>query len=325
MIRPGRDGDGPGYLELIAGCWREYEAEPEIRGEIPEIDALATALAEAGGMLWTAEEAGRVVGMVGTYPAEDGWHLSRMYVAAAERGTGLGRDLLVTAEDHARAAGAGRMVLWSDVLFTRAHAFYEKHGYLRRGGLRALHNPAQSIEAGYAKPLAGRVVEALDVAAAESAERPLATMLQACVEAGAATDVLAPLSRAAALTYWRGITRAVGRDELRLFAAWRNAALAGTAQLGLDMPGTASHRAELRMLLVAPGSRCRGLARLLLATAEDAARQAGRRLLVTDTRVDDHAEPLYRDAGWLEGGTIPGFTLDRDGRPYDTRRYYKPL
>ena len=325
MIRPGRDEDGAGYLDLIDACWREYEAAPDVRGEIPEIGALATALAGRGGMLWTAEEAGRVLGMVCTYPAEDGWHLSRMYVAASERGSGLGRDLLVFAEDHARAAGAKRMVLWSDVLFLRAHAFYEKHGYVRRGGLRPLHNPSQSIEAGFAKPLTGRVVEELDIAAAESAERPLATLLQACVEGGASVSFLPPLAREKALGYWRGITRAVGQGDTRLFAAWRNGTLAGTVQLGLDMPENGRHRAELRKLMVAPGSRCRGLAKLLLAAAEAAAREAGRSLLVLDTRVDDHAEPLYRDAGWIAAGTIPGYALDGTGEAFATRFYFKPL
>ena len=326
LIRVGRDEDGLGYRSLIAACWREYEGgDPDVEAEIPEIGALATALAAKGGALWTAEEGGTVAGMVATYPAEDGWHLSRMYVAASLRGTGLAARLLATAEDHARAAAAKRMVLWSDVLFTRAHAFYEKQGYLRRGGLRALGNPSGSIEAGYAKPLAGRVVEELDIAAAESAERPLAVILRACVESGASVSFLPPLPPEKARGYWREITHAVGQGEVRLFAAWRNGVLAGTVQLGLDMPDNGAHRAELRKLMVAPGSRCRGLARLLLATAEDAARQAGRSLLVLDTRVDDHAEPLYRQAGWLEAGTIPGYALDAEGQAHGTRFYYKPL
>ena len=263
--------------------------------------------------------------MVATYPAEDGWHLSRMYVLAGQRGTGLGRDLLVQAEDHARAAGGQRMVLWSDVLFTRAHAFYEKHGYVRRGGLRQAGNPSQSIEAGFTKPLAGRVVEELDIAAAESAERPLAAILQACVDGDASVSFLPPLGRDEAMAYWRSVTRAVGQGDTRLFVGWRNGVLAGTVQLGLDMPENGRHRAEIRKLLVAPGSRCRGVARLLLAAAEAAAVQAGRRLLVLDTRVDDHAEPLYRTAGWTEAGTIPGYTIDAEGRAFGTRLYYKAV
>ena len=326
LIRPGTDADGPDCLRLIAACWEEYEPGPaDVRAEIAEIDRLATHFTEAGGALWAAEEAGRLVGMVGTYPAADGWHVARMYVAAGQRGTGLARDLLAAAEAFARAAGGTRMVLWSDVLFARAHAFYEKHGYVRRGGLRTLDNPQRSIEAGFAKPLTGRVVEELDIAAAESAERPLAAMLQACVATGASALFLPPLGRERAMGYWRGVTRAVGAGDVRLFAAWRNGVLAGTVQLGLDMPEDGRHRAEVLMLLIAPGSRCRGVARLLLAAAEAAAGEAGRTLLVLETRVDDHAEPLYRAGGWAEAGTIPGYVRDAKGREHGMRRYHKSL
>jgi ribosomal protein S18 acetylase RimI-like enzyme len=326
VIRPGRDEDAAGYIDLIRACWGEYPGVVfDVDAELPEIRALASYIAGKGGALWTAEAGGQVVGMVATYPADDGWHLSRMYAAASQRGTGLGRDLLQCAEDHARAAGATRMVLWSDVLFTRAHAFYEKHGYVRRFGLRALQDLSNTIEAGYAKPLAGRVVEELDIAAAESAERPLATLLQACVDGGASISFLPPLARDKALAYWRGVTRAVGSGDVRLFAAWRNGTLAGTVQLGLDMPENQRHRADIRKLMVAPGARCRGLARALMAAVEQAARESGRKLLVLDTRVDDHAEPLYRDLGWTEAGTIPGYALDANGVAHATRLYFKAL
>ncbi len=158
MIRPGVDADGPGYLRLIAACWEEYEPGPaDVRGEIAEIDGLATHYAGRGGALWTAEQDGQVVGMVGTVPAADGWHVARMYVAPGQRGTGLAAALLGAAEEFARAAGAVRMVLWSDVLFLRAHAFYAKHGYVRQGGLRTLGNASRSVEVGFAKLLAGCV------------------------------------------------------------------------------------------------------------------------------------------------------------------------
>lgn len=153
MIRPGRDDDGAAFERLIGVCWREYGDLSEVRGEIPDIDKFATATAAAGGALWSAMASGQVVGMVVTTPAEHCWHLSRMYVAKAQRGSGLAVDLLLTAENHVRRSGGTCMVLWSDVLFTRAHRFYEKHGYLRRGGVRTADNPAQSIEAGFSKLL----------------------------------------------------------------------------------------------------------------------------------------------------------------------------
>lgn len=326
VIRPGVDADGPGYLALIATCWSEYTPGLiDVAAEIPDIQSLATSYVAAGGAIWSAETSGLVVGMVATYPAEDGWHIARMYVAPGYRGTGLGYDLLRQAEDHARDAGATRMTLWSDVLFTRAHAFYEKNGYLRRPGLRALDNPAASIEARYAKPLSGLVTEELDLTAAESAERPLSKLLQDCVAGGACTPFHAPLDRPKAQAYWRNVTRAVTRGGTKLFAVWRQGVLAGSVQLGLDMPENGRHRAEVTCLLLAPGAHCRTLASALIGAAEQAARRSGRTLLTWAIRADEDTEWLYCDAGWRQAGTIPGHTVDARGHPHGTGFHYKIL
>ena len=118
-------------------------------------------------------------------------------------------------------------MLWSDSLFVRAHAFYEKHGYVRRGGLRSLQDLSNSIEFGYAKPLAGLVVEPLDIAAAESAERALAGILIDSVGDGSSVGFLPPLARDKALGYWREITRGVGQRSLVLLVAWLDGVLVG--------------------------------------------------------------------------------------------------
>jgi GNAT superfamily N-acetyltransferase len=326
VIRPGRDADGAGYIALIGACWREYPGiVPDVLAEAPEVAALASFIAGRGGALWTAEADGAVVGMVATYPMDDGWHLSRMYVAAGYRGTGLAADLLCGAEKHARAAGAARMVLWSDVLFTRGHAFYEKHGYVRRGGLRALHDLSNTIEAGFAKPLAGLVVEALDVAAAQSAERSLATILQDCVAGGASVSFLRPLARDSAMAYWRGVTTAVGQGQTALLAAWVDGALAGTVQLGLDMPQNQPHRADIRKLLVSSLWRRHGVARALMHAAEATAAFANRSLLVLDTQAHSAAARLYQVSGWTAAGTIPGYALDPDGISRATQFFFKRL
>ncbi len=319
MIRPGRDADAPGYRALIAACWGEYPGVIcDFAAEMPEIDRLASHMAERGGALWSAEAAGAIVGMVATYKAPDGWHVARLYVEAAHRGSGLASSLLATAEAGAVAGGATEIVLWTDMLFTRAHAFYEKQGYVRRGGLRTLQDLSNSIEARYWKPLTGRVVEALDVAAAESAERALAGLLEACAEAGAATPFLPPVSRGAVRTYWRGVTQAVGRGETGLLLGWREGVVAGAVQLDWRASEAGRHRAALHTLLVAPGDRCRGVARGLLTAAETLAGNAGRTWLLTEAPAEQHSHALYARAGWVEIGTVP---IPQN----ETRFYYRKL
>jgi GNAT superfamily N-acetyltransferase len=324
-LRPGRDDDAAGFIDLIAGCWAEYPGcVMDLDGEVPELRALASHYAGQGGALWVAEADGAIAGMVATHPLADGaWEICKMYVARAQRGTGLARALLEAAENHARDGGAATMKLWSDTRFDRAHRFYEKHSYVRSGPIRALHDVSNSIEFPYAKPLAGVAVQRLDVAAAASAETRLAMVLKDCVDGGASVSYLPPLDPATARAFWRRAATAVAGGTRILFAAWADGELVGTVQLDLATPPNQPHRADLQKLLVLERARRRGIARQLMAAAEQAAHDAGRTLLVLDTCAGGAAEPLYRALGWTEAGCIPGYAVYGDGSPCDTVIFYK--
>ncbi|MEV0094989.1 GNAT family N-acetyltransferase [Streptomyces sp. NPDC050738] len=55
--------------------------------------------------------------------------LKRMFVRPAGRGAGLGRGLLLAAEEAARALGATRVVCETNTQLTEARGLYAKHGY----------------------------------------------------------------------------------------------------------------------------------------------------------------------------------------------------
>lgn len=320
-IRPGRDADADGFIALIARCWADYPGcVMDVDGEMPEVRALATYYAGRGGALWAAERDGVIAGMVAVRPGADAagtWEVCRLYADSAYHGTGLGHRLLDAAEAHARAHGARRMVLWSDTRFDRAHRFYEKCSYVRASGIRALDDLSNSLEYGYAKPLGGCAVERLDAAAAESAERRLAEVLAACVDAGAVPGFLPPLGLDEARAVWRRVGRAVARGEAVLLAAWHGGTLAGAAVLDLATPRDQRHRAEVARLLVHPEYRRRGLARALMERIEAEAAAEDRALLTLDAPAGDAAEALCRRLGWQEGGRIPGYALDADGTAHD--------
>lgn len=328
MIREGRDTDAEGFIALIRACWAEYPGcVLDVEGEAPELRALATYFRDQGGMLWSAERDGRIIGMVGTRPRQEdaAWEICRMYVDAAARGSGLAGALLRRAEDHARAAGAERLVLWTDTRFTRAHGFYEKHGYVRQGSIRILDDISHSLEFRYAKPARGLVVEALDAAAAASAERRLAEILIACVAEGASLEFLPPLAADRAAGFWKTASAEVAGGRRVLLAAWLDGALAGTVTLDLATAENQPHVAALQKMMVDPAARRRGIGRALLRRAEQAARAHGRRLLSLDTRAGSAAEALYRAEGWRELGRIPGFELDGARAPADTVFFWKAL
>src|SRR4029453_16881771 len=72
--------------------------------------------------------------------------IHKVYVARAHRGQGIARRLYERALDHARCEGAHAITLWSDAKFAEGHRFYERQGFVRGPGLRALHDAAGTLE-----------------------------------------------------------------------------------------------------------------------------------------------------------------------------------
>jgi ribosomal protein S18 acetylase RimI-like enzyme len=168
-------------------------------------------------------------------------------------------------------------------------------------------------------------IELLDPAAAAAAERRLAEILCACVDAGASVSFLPPLPLHVARALWRDTAAEVASGARLLLGAWSEGELVGTVTLDLATPPNQPHRAEVQKLLVHPQARRRGIARALMLQAEEAALSARRTLLTLDTRAGDAAERLYRQLGWTEAGRIPGYALNADGTPCDTILFWKRL
>lgn len=326
MIRPGRDSDAAGIIALIGHCWADYPGIMfDVDAEMPELHALESYYTSKGRLLWVAETGGSVAGLIAAIPrgGDGAWEICRVYTLPSTHGSGLGRQLLNRAETRARAAGATRLVLWSDTRFHRAHRFYEKRGYVRHGPIRVLHDLSNSLEFGYAKPVSG--IEVLDAAAAASAERRLAVILCACVDAGASVSYLPPIAPDVARGFWKRISADVAVGSRILLAAWSDAELVGTAMLEFASQPHQPHRSEVRKLLVHPSSRRRGIARALMLRLRDEARRTGRTLLTLDTKAGDAAEGLYRALGWHETGRIPGYALNADGSLCDTMLFWRQV
>ncbi len=324
-LRRGTDADARAYMRLIGEAWAAYPGIVfDVDAELPELHALASHFEARGGRVWLSADGH---GMIATRPlgADEAWEICRLYVDAAARGTGLAHALLDAAEAHARDAGAERLVLWTDTRFEAAHAFYEKRGYVRSGAIRILDDLSKSLEFRYAKPLRGLVVEALDAAAAASAERRLADILIGCVAEGASVSFLPPMSREKARAFWKRVSTEVAQNHRLLLVAWLDGVLAGTVQLNLDAQENQPHRVEVEKLLVDPALRRRGVGTALVRRAEQAAERLGRRLMTLDTRGEAAGEALYRRLGWQEAGRIPRCELDAARVKQDVVFFYKEV
>ncbi|RYF27032.1 MAG: GNAT family N-acetyltransferase [Comamonadaceae bacterium] len=152
----------------------------------------------------------------------------------------------------------------------------------------------------------------------------LADVLIDCVEGGASVSFMAPLPRAKALDFWRGVAEGVARNERVLLVAQDAAGtIVGTAQLITAMPDNQPHRADVAKMLVHRQARRQGVAQQLMAAVDDAARAQGKTVLVLDTATGGDAERLYQRAGWQRVGVVPDYALMPDGAMCSTTLFYK--
>lgn len=163
-----------------------------------------------------------------------------------------------------------------------------------------------------------RAVEALT----ELEQQALADVLVDCVADGASVSFMHPLPRAAALCFWRGMAREAEVGDRVLLVAEDQSGIVGTVQVVLAQPENQPHRADIAKMLVHPRARRRGIGEALMRAAEDAARKAGKSLLVLDTASGD-AERLYQRCGWTLAGEIPDYALLPHGGMCVTRFYYR--
>jgi GNAT superfamily N-acetyltransferase len=114
----------------VADTLREFGFEPD-----PLIDPDLVDPAAVYTALWVAVLDGEVVGSIalrdlGTNELE----LKRMYLRASQRGRGIGKRLLATALDWARANGAAVIKLDTSERMETAQRLYEAYGFQRVPG-----------------------------------------------------------------------------------------------------------------------------------------------------------------------------------------------
>ncbi|WP_233888343.1 GNAT family N-acetyltransferase [Paraburkholderia flagellata] len=161
---------------------------------------------------------------------------------------------------------------------------------------------------------------------AQACASALADVLIDCVEGGASVSFMLPISRETALAFWRGVAQDVARGERILLAAEdAQQRIVGTAQLVTAQPENQPHRADVAKVLVHRAARGRGVGLRLMQAIDEAAREAGKSVLVLDTVTGGAAERLYARAGWERVGAVPNYALMPDGAFCGTTFYHKQL
>jgi len=154
-------------------------------------------------------------------------------------------------------------------------------------------------------------VAALSAEEVEARLPELTALLLACVEAGASINFVMPFTEYDSEAFWRAKVLPPSYQGSRtVLVALSGGNIVGSVQLSCDTPPNQPHRAEVTKLMVHPGHRRRGIARLLMAELERRAAELGRSLITLDTRTGDSAEPLYASLGYKTVGIVPGYSRD---------------
>jgi GNAT superfamily N-acetyltransferase len=155
----------------------------------------------------------------------------------------------------------------------------------------------------------------------------LASILIDCVEGGASVGFMLPMPQEKASGFWQGIADAVGAGERILLVAEDRASgeIIGTVQVVLKQPENQPHRGDVSKMLVHRKARRRGIGAALLQAAEQAAREAGKSVLVLDTVTGSDGERLYTRLGWQRVGVIPNYALWPQGGLCPTTVFYKQV
>jgi ribosomal protein S18 acetylase RimI-like enzyme len=129
----------------------------------------------------------------------------------------------------------------------------------------------------------------------------------AAILAGGGFGWLAPPQRHVLETYWKGVLVVPERE---LFVARLDRTIAGSAQLVRPSRNNESlnYVGQLTLAFMAPWARGHGLARGLALAIENAARDAGLRVLNLNVReTQDAAIKLYESLGYKRWGTHPHY------------------
>ncbi len=155
LLRPVDDSDSQDLFGLLTLCFAGYPGcYVDPHDDLKDLLKPSTRFGEPGGFFVLEDERGRVCACVALdFPQEGVAELHRVYVRPDRHRRGIGRRLSEAMEARARAAGARRMILYSDTRFAAAHAMYEKLGFTRFGDARPLGDISGSHEYGFEKAL----------------------------------------------------------------------------------------------------------------------------------------------------------------------------
>jgi ribosomal protein S18 acetylase RimI-like enzyme len=129
-IQPALPNDAAAVTSCVGAAYAGYV---ERIGREPAPLAADNPALIARGEVWVMHDAGGLVGVLVMRPEPPALFVENVAVLPGRQGRGLGRALMVFAEEHARAAGLAEVALYTNQKMTENLRFYAALGYVETG------------------------------------------------------------------------------------------------------------------------------------------------------------------------------------------------
>lgn len=124
----------PDDLDAVKACAEQaYALYVPRMGRKPAPMVADFAAQISAGHVHVAEADGAVAGFIALYPRGDHIHVENVAIPPALQGRGIGRALLVFAEDEAKRRGRAAVELYTNANMTENQSFYPRLGYTETG------------------------------------------------------------------------------------------------------------------------------------------------------------------------------------------------
>ncbi len=132
-LRAATNQDSDAIIAVVDACYRQYPYQLYVKDE-PELLTPADSFPS----FWVVEDIEGLAGCIAGQILTEATELKKFYVHPRAWGTGLAQQLHQQFVQWSIEQERASAVLWTDVLFHRAHRFYEKQGWVNTQKTRDL-------------------------------------------------------------------------------------------------------------------------------------------------------------------------------------------
>ena len=134
--RRAQNRDAEIIIDILKEAFEEYEIKLPTGYSFTDIEDLEEVYLKTTGDFIVLTRKQRIIGFFALLPSNNNQvELKRLYLAAEERGKGLGQYLLSMAVESAKQSGFDRIQLETTSRFIQAIGLYRKFGFVERAGM----------------------------------------------------------------------------------------------------------------------------------------------------------------------------------------------